>query len=327
MEKETHRTELENPKAPANFTMKRFSSLAGLFIVLFLFEHLLTNSQAALFFGDDGKGFVDAVNFIYSLPYLPVIEFLLLGVPIGFHAYWGLMYLYSAKPNSLPSDGTTPALPKEHKNQAYTWQRITAILLIFAIGLHVAYMRFLKHPKEVKQKSTQEYFVLVTNDPGLYTLKDRLDLTLYSPQGVVKMKQSLKRDLDTLHQKNPSTLIEQNQIDQAIKEKKELLHVLQKKMPKEDQILVGSSSFGTATLMVVRNAFQSIWLCILYSLFVLIACFHAMNGVYTFAISWGLTITERSRIKVRHLSNAIMYLLIFLGLSSIWGSYWINLRY
>lgn len=89
MEKDEVPSEIEAPKVPPNFTMKRFSSLMGLFIVLFLFEHLLTNSQAALFFGDYGKGFIDAVNFIYSLPYLPVLELVLLGVPIGYHGYWG----------------------------------------------------------------------------------------------------------------------------------------------------------------------------------------------------------------------------------------------
>ena len=44
---------------PRAFIWRRLHSLMGLWLVLFLGEHLLTNSQAALWLGDNGKGFVD----------------------------------------------------------------------------------------------------------------------------------------------------------------------------------------------------------------------------------------------------------------------------
>ena len=50
---------------PKEFILSRLHSLTGLLIVIFLFEHLLTNSQAALLIGDDGAGFVRMVNFIH----------------------------------------------------------------------------------------------------------------------------------------------------------------------------------------------------------------------------------------------------------------------
>ena len=73
---------------PKAFVKKRIHSITGIFLVLYLIEHLLVNSQAALFIGDNGQGFVHAVNSIDDLPYLPVIEIFLLGVPILAHMWW-----------------------------------------------------------------------------------------------------------------------------------------------------------------------------------------------------------------------------------------------
>src|SRR6185295_17423877 len=105
-------------------------SLAGLSLVLFLFEHLLTNSQAAFFLSDQGAGFIRAVNFIQSLPYVHVVELTFIAFPIFVHGWLGIQYLFSAQLNSFPSDGTRPALPELPRNQAYTWQRITAVVLV-----------------------------------------------------------------------------------------------------------------------------------------------------------------------------------------------------
>src|SRR5579872_2565645 len=90
-----------------SFIWKRLHSLFGLWIVLFLTEHLLTNSQAALWIGDDGNGFVRMVNFIHDLPYLQVIEVLLIGIPLLFHMVLGVKYLWSGKFNSTKSNGST----------------------------------------------------------------------------------------------------------------------------------------------------------------------------------------------------------------------------
>src|ERR1700719_477349 len=81
------------PLIPQAFIWRRAHSLTGLWLVLFLIEHLIVNSQAALFVGDNGNGFVNAVNSIKDLPYLPVIEIFLLGVPFLIHGLWGIKYL------------------------------------------------------------------------------------------------------------------------------------------------------------------------------------------------------------------------------------------
>ncbi|MBP9841598.1 MAG: succinate dehydrogenase [Simkaniaceae bacterium] len=80
--------------------------------------------------------------------------------------------------------------------------------------------------------------------------------------------------------------------------------------------------FGTATLLVVRDAFLSPFKCVLYTIFVLAACFHAFNGLWTFMISWGIILRVKSQQKMSYFCTGLMGILIFLGLSAIWGSYW-----
>ena len=88
---------------PKAFIWRRLHSLTGLWLVIFLIEHLLTNSQAALWIGDDGSGFVRGVNLIKSLPYLRAIEIFLLGMPIVLHLIWGIIYLRTGDANSFSS--------------------------------------------------------------------------------------------------------------------------------------------------------------------------------------------------------------------------------
>src|SRR5262245_57987829 len=96
---------------PRPFIERRLHSLAGLFIVIYLIEHLLVNSQAALLFGEDGKKFIEGVNWIHNLPYLPVIEITLIGLPLVLHSYWGIFYLWTSQQNSYGDPGTKPYLP------------------------------------------------------------------------------------------------------------------------------------------------------------------------------------------------------------------------
>ena len=112
-----------------------------------------------------------------------------------------------------------------------------------------------------------------------------------------------------------------------LKERKEWLHLLQSEQLDQDERLAVADNFGTAVLMEVRDAYKSVWICILYTIFVAAACFHSMNGIWTFAISWGCIITERARKITRRVCTAIMIIIAFLGFAAIWGTYWVNLRY
>ena len=142
-------------RIPNSFILRRLHSLTGVFLALYLFEHLLTNAQAARYLGENGQGFIDSVNWIHSLPFLKAIEILLLGVPIAIHLIWGIRYLFTGAPNSFNTNGTKPALPEYPRNHAYTWQRITSWILVFGLIGHVIQMRFIDYPDMIRKENLQ----------------------------------------------------------------------------------------------------------------------------------------------------------------------------
>lgn len=261
-------------KIPMPFLIRRLHSLTGLFITLYLIEHLFVNSQAALFFGDDGKSFIHAVNGIQNIPYLKVIEILFLAVPILLHGYYGIFFARQAKFNSIPSDGSKPYLPYA-KNKAYSWQRITSWILLFGILLHVYHMRIHQYPEKTQEGNATSFLVEVDKDSGYNTLAPRLDVTFIEKEGKTYAK---------------------------------------------------AKSFGTAELLVLRESFKSPLIITLYTLFVLSACFHGFNGLWTFCLSWGIVITEKSQKLARRFCYGLMALVTFFGLVAIFGTYWINLK-
>lgn len=259
-----------------DFIWRRIHSFVGLWLVIYISMHLFTNSQAALLFGDDGKGFIRAVNSIHELPYLPVLEVVILVIPFFIHIVWGVQRLLTAKLNSLPTDGSSPSLANYSRNQAFTWQRITSWILIVGIAAHVIHMRFVEYPTHAI-KGTQDYYtVSLSSDEGLDTVAERLDVQLYPI--------------------------------------------------KEGQVAAVAKSFGTAELLMLRNVFKSPMMMILYTLLVVTACFHAFNGLWTFFITWGGTLSENSQKLMKKLTLGLMLFVTFLGLAAIWGTYWINLR-
>lgn len=268
-------------RVPRAFLLRRLHSLTGFFFALFLCEHLITNSEAALWFGEDGISFVRSVNFLNSLPYLPLIELFLLGVPIAIHAILGIVYLLEAQCNSYFVSYARPYLPLP-RNKAFTWQRITSVILVFGIIAHVFTMRFLNRPEE----NNKAFDVVVEADAGLATLAPRLNTTLI-----------LGQSKDT------------KSGDVAAK-----------------TWIAKAPDFGTATLLMVREAMRTPWICILYSIFVFAACFHAANGLWTCAIAWGAAMNEQGWKIVRLVSTFLGFVLGIGGLAAIWLTYWVNLR-
>ncbi len=267
--------------------MRRLHSLTGLWLVLFLMQHLFINSQAALFIGEDGLGFIKGANDIHSLPYLPVIEAVLLGIPFLIHGWWGIQYLFTGKFNSFPTDGSSPSLTRYPRNHAYTWQRITSWILLIAIIAHVVQMRFLDNPIAVKIDNQTSYMVRLEADTGLTSLSQRLDFELFDHSNI---------------------------------------HIRQIYKPiQAGQVIAVTHDFGTAELLMVRETFKMPIMIALYTLFVLAACFHGFNGLWTFMISWGITLSEKSQRWMRTLATGLMVLITCLGLAAIWGTYWVNL--
>jgi succinate dehydrogenase / fumarate reductase cytochrome b subunit len=250
--------------------------------VLFLIEHLFTNSQAALWLGDNGKGFVRMVNALHNLPYLPVIEIVLLGVPILIHIVLGIKYLFTSKSNVFKGDGSKPYIPRA-RNYAYTLQRITSWILLIGVILHVYKFRFVDYPDAVTVHSETYYVIPVEVDPCLNNVADRLHVKLLEREEAAWIKKSKL---------------------------------------KEHQVLAVAPDFGTATLFAVRDTFKHPIYLVLYTIFVLAACFHAFNGFWTFLISWGWILKMSAQRAWASVSVALMLLLTSLGLAAIWGSYW-----
>ncbi len=321
---------------PRDFVWRRLHSLMGLWLVLFLIEHLLVNSQAALLLGDNARGFIDGVNAIHNLPYLPVIEIFLLGFPMALHAVLGVKYLFTSKFNAQGSSGAAPAL-KYGRNRAFTWQRLTSWILLVGIILHVAKFRFIDYPDSINQGENSSYFIPVGVDKGLYTVAARLGVKLYSPDQITQERKDFedRQDEQSLVEAsqtftNSKVYDHQEQViltsAQAYEQKLQWLEVLEKQKVDQNQVVAVAKDFGTASVLAVRDTFKHPLYVGLYTLFVLAACFHGFNGLWTFCITWGVVLKVAAQQKVLRFAWALMFLIAFLGLASIWGTYWLNLR-
>lgn len=318
----------EVSKIPRAFFWRRLHSFTGFFLTLFLIEHLFVNSQASLFIGDDGSGFVHAANAIRNLPYLPIIETVLLGIPILIHTVWGIIYLRTGELNSFPTQGITPSLPEYSRNQAYSWQRITSWILLFLLAGHIIHMRFVEYPAFSRIDGHKYYMVRLNQDEGLIPLAQRLNVTLYDTQKVERGKQdpALFEEMNTSNQsiknREHSSLIEA----QIKQQQQSFISALERRPLKSGQVVAVAPDFGTAELLMVRETFKMPVMIVLYTILVLSACYHGFNGLWTFMITWGVTLTQRSQKIMRHISTVLMVMVAFLGLSAIWATYWINLK-
>lgn len=326
---------------PRTFIWRRLHSLMGLWLVLFLIEHLLVNSQAALWVGDNGRGFLHLVEGIHNLPYRQAVEIFLLGVPILFHGVLGIQYLWTGKFNSFRTDGSAPSLPEYSRNRAYTWQRITSWIVLFLLLFHVIKFRFIEYPLSATVAGKTSYFVNVHMDDGLYTVAKKLNVQLYDTSRIDQEKASFEANsnpnlskeahqvwqADTQHylQYNPQTgaiLIDA----QFQKEKQEWFKTLATKKIEGNRVVAVSEDFGSATLLTIRDAFKYPVYVIVYTIFVLATCFHAFNGFWTFLITWGVVLKAVAQRRMTKVAWGLMALVAFWGLATVWGTYWINLR-
>lgn len=317
----------EAQSIPKAFIWKRLHSLTGLFLTLYIIEHLLVNSQAALFIGEDGWGFVKGVNNIHDLPYLPFIELFLLGIPILIHMYWGIIYLRTSQQNYYNGNGSRPYFPDNPRNRAYTWQRITSWILLVGIIAHVIHMRFIEYPSTASLGDTKNYMIRLNRDPGLYSLAARMGFDIYDRERISEIKKEMQKPMEEEVLGKPA----EDHHSEAIKKQKwnqeeKWLHTLELPLLKPDQVVAVTKSFGLAELLMVRDTFKKPIMLALYTILVLSACFHGFNGLWTFMISWGVTLTETSQRFMHKIATGLMILVAFLGLSAIWITYWINLK-
>ena len=114
------------------FILRRLHSFMGVLPGLFLLEHLITNSFAL----KGAESFNEKVNFFSTIPYLPLIEIFFIGLPIAFHAIYGMYVVYVARNNVLSYN--------YFRNWMFYLQRVTAVITLIFVVWHVFDLRLAK---------------------------------------------------------------------------------------------------------------------------------------------------------------------------------------
>ena len=110
----------------SSFWLRRLHSLSGVFpIGVFLLEHMFTNS----FIVKGPEAYNSKIEFLRSLPYLPVIEITFIGLPILFHAGYGFYVWFTGKSNLRSYPYT--------QNYLYALQRWTGLITFVYVLYHV----------------------------------------------------------------------------------------------------------------------------------------------------------------------------------------------
>lgn len=108
------------------FFSRRLHSLLGLFpIGFYLLFHLSANYQAT----KGEEAFNQVVGLIANIPFLIVLEFVLIYLPLLFHAILGIYIAFQAKHNVGSFSYA--------RNQMFMWQRITGIITLIFVAWHV----------------------------------------------------------------------------------------------------------------------------------------------------------------------------------------------
>ena len=114
-----------------SFLLRRLHSLTGVIpIGAFLLEHFISNSEAIR----GAIAYNDQVKFLTSLPFVTVLEWGFIFLPLLYHGLYGFYIWYRGESNvgEYPWTG----------NWLYTSQRWTGAIAFFYILYHTYYMRF-----------------------------------------------------------------------------------------------------------------------------------------------------------------------------------------
>lgn len=116
------------------FYLRRIHSLLGIIpIGAFLVVHLLVNHQAT----QGAEAFNKASNFMESLPFLIIVEFLFIYIPLLYHGLFGIHIAFTAKENV--------GHYSIFRNWMFFFQRVSGILTFIFIGIHLWQTRLQKH--------------------------------------------------------------------------------------------------------------------------------------------------------------------------------------
>lgn len=117
----------------SDFGLRRLHSLLGIIpIGLFLTQHLIVNHFAT----QGVEAFNTASDFMGNLPFVLWLEWIVIYIPLMFHAFFGLYIAFTAKPNTNRY-GT-------YRNWMFFLQRITGVFLVIFIAWHIWQTRIQK---------------------------------------------------------------------------------------------------------------------------------------------------------------------------------------
>src|SRR5689334_17091140 len=114
-----------------SFVLRRLHSLSGIVpIGAFLIEHFVSNSESM----NGVQAYNEQVKFLTSLPFVHVLEWVFIFIPLLFHGLYGVWIWYKGESNvgDYPWTG----------NWLYAAQRWTGIITLIYIAYHVIDMRF-----------------------------------------------------------------------------------------------------------------------------------------------------------------------------------------
>jgi succinate dehydrogenase / fumarate reductase cytochrome b subunit len=114
----------------AHFALRRLHSLTGIVFGGYLVVHLLVNATIA----QGGGVYQTQVDKIHSLPFLPVIEWTFIYLPIIYHTIYGIWITATGQPNANRYNYT--------KNYFYVLQRISAIIIVVFMLFHVLSFKY-----------------------------------------------------------------------------------------------------------------------------------------------------------------------------------------
>ena len=117
-------------RSPIHFWLRRLHSLSGVLpIGAFVIEHMASNA----FILAGPAAYNRQIEFLRSLPLVTFMEVTFIGLPILYHALYGL-YVWSTGKSNL-------AWYPYPKNFLYTLQRWTGLIAFIYIGYHVYHTR------------------------------------------------------------------------------------------------------------------------------------------------------------------------------------------
>jgi succinate dehydrogenase / fumarate reductase cytochrome b subunit len=116
-----------------HFVLSRLHSLAGIVpLGLFMMEHFFSNATAML----GAEVYNNQVAKLQSIPFLPLIEILFIGLPLAYHAIYGLYLAFISKNNSTAY--------RYQRNWLFLFQRITGVVTLIFVVYHVWAFRLKK---------------------------------------------------------------------------------------------------------------------------------------------------------------------------------------